>query len=89
MKEIISTAKIVETGNGHILKVGDFYLNSQKEGLYRVSEIIHPTKSDKKVKVDPLYSLKPGGFKRSIDNISGELFNQEVHVLDVKRAIQE
>jgi hypothetical protein len=86
---ILKEAAIIEEGDGHRLKKGDVYTNSKEDVLYYVLEIERAGQPNQRTKVDPLLYLNPKAKgERAKDFISGNLYQQRIKILDVKRVNQ-
>jgi hypothetical protein len=90
LADMLINSKILQSGDGRMLRKGDIYTNKKKDSLYFVMNVETRSGVMTKVESDRLYSsnnkLKNN---RLTEVISGKLFDQEVHVLSVKRAGNE
>jgi hypothetical protein len=88
LDSMLREAKVLKTGGGRILHKGDLYTNKNQDSLYHVLKVDSDSRGISRIEVELLFTTNPKtkGL-RSIDYISGDLFDQEIHVLAITRKL--
>ncbi len=88
LARMLLEAKKIRSGDGRILQNHDFYTNKKEDALYHVMKVHEDSRGVSKVEVEILFSSNPKTKgERTVDFITGKLFDQEVHVLAISRAL--